>query len=119
LVEYGIFPTSGRGLGQSKPKPSQSQSPWLGLEILEAKATQSQAKATGFWAKPSQNITIHEARVVSRAAFFGVTVTTAPVVARQNRIENVAKYLEINQREMVSSGVANQFESDFALSRPY
>jgi hypothetical protein len=33
---------------------------WLGLRILEAKATQSQAKASGFWAKPSQNITMYD-----------------------------------------------------------
>jgi hypothetical protein len=44
-------------LGQSKPKPSQSPHSWLGLWILEAKATLSQAKAIGFRAKPSQNIT--------------------------------------------------------------
>jgi len=42
----------------AQAKPSQSQGTWLGLEILEAKATQSQAKATGFQAKPSQNITM-------------------------------------------------------------
>src|ERR1700734_697332 len=41
----------------AQAKPSQSQPLWLGLRILEAKATQSQAKATGFLAKPSQNIT--------------------------------------------------------------
>jgi hypothetical protein len=57
LALYVIFPTSGHGSGQAKPKPGQSQGTWLGLEILEAKATQSQAKATGFQAKPSQNIT--------------------------------------------------------------
>src|SRR6266481_10052613 len=45
------------GSGQAKPKPGQSQPLWLGLRILEAKATQSQAKAIGFQAKPSQNIT--------------------------------------------------------------
>ena len=36
--------------GQAKPRPGQSQLLWLGLMILEA-------KATGFQAKPSQNIT--------------------------------------------------------------
>jgi hypothetical protein len=41
----------------AQAKPSQSQPLWLGLRILKAKATQSQAKATGFQAKPSQNIT--------------------------------------------------------------
>ena len=59
LALYVIFPTSGHGSGQAKPKPGPSQGTWLGLEILEAKATQSQAKATGFQAKPSQNITIY------------------------------------------------------------
>src|SRR5882757_4743401 len=48
---------SGHGSGQAKPKPGQSQCLWLGLRISEAKATQSQAKAGGFQAKPSQNIT--------------------------------------------------------------
>src|SRR5882762_9450548 len=48
---------SGHGSGQAKPKPGQSQRIWLGLRIPEAKATQSQAKASGFQAKPSQNIT--------------------------------------------------------------
>jgi hypothetical protein len=38
------------GSGQAKPKPGQSQHLWLGLKILEA-------KASGFQAKPSQNIT--------------------------------------------------------------
>jgi len=51
---------SGHGSGQAKPKPGQSQRLWLGLRIPEAKATQSQAKASGFQAKPSQNITIHD-----------------------------------------------------------
>ena len=48
---------SGHGSGQAKPKPGQSQHLRLGLRISEAKATQSQAKAIGFRAKPSQNIT--------------------------------------------------------------
>jgi len=48
---------SGHGSGQAKPKPGQSRRLWLGLRIPEAKATQSQAKASGFQAKPSQNIT--------------------------------------------------------------
>jgi hypothetical protein len=55
---------SGHGSGQAKPKPGQSRHLWLGLRISEAKATQSQAKASGFQAKPSQNITTHDDMVL-------------------------------------------------------
>src|SRR5882762_8476581 len=60
---------SGHGSGQAKPKPGQSQRLWLGLRIPEAKATQSQAKASGFQAKPSQNITRQVKKTIKSVAF--------------------------------------------------
>jgi hypothetical protein len=51
-----------KAMAPAKPSQGQAMFEWLwpGLVFSEAKATSSQAKASGFRAKPGQNITIGE-----------------------------------------------------------
>src|SRR5882757_2250439 len=77
---------SGHGSGQAKPKPGQSRRLWLGLRIPEAKATQSQAKASGFQAKPSQNITTPDGTMVSLVMQIGDCNASATYQSLMNHI---------------------------------